>query len=145
MIKYLLIFCLLLANNVTFARELPNFEQFIKILGKLESGNKDMAIGDNGKAISRYQIWEACYIDAREYDKSIKFSYQSITNEVNARKVVKAYISRYSKTDNFEDWARLWNGGPGWKKATGKKKENLDKYVKKFRIIQHEIGLSKAE
>lgn len=126
--KYLFLFCLFSLNLAVFGRELPNFEQFTQILGKLESNNNDFALGDKGKALGRYQIWRVCYLDAKEYDKSITFSYESLTNKVNSDKVVKAYISRYCKENNFESWARLWNGGPNWKKKLNK----TDLYWKKF-------------
>lgn len=135
MSKFCLIFCLILINFHSFGRELSNFNQFLIILGKLESNNNDFAVGDNGKSISRYQIQLKCYQDATNFNKSIQFSYNSLTNRANAEIVVKAYISRYSKNNSFEEWARLWNGGPAWKKATGQKKKNLDIYWKKFEKI----------
>lgn len=128
MIKFFLIFGLLLINNSIFGCELTNFNQFLIILGKLESNNNDFAVGDNGKSISRYQIQLNCFLDAKKYDKTIQFSYNSLTNRANAEKIVKAYISRYSKENDFESWARLWNSGPGWKQ----KKNKTDLYWRKF-------------
>lgn len=128
MIKYV-IFGLFLTNLTLFGRDLPNFDKFIQILGQIESNNNDLAVGDNGKSISRYQIQRAAYLDAKNYDKSITFSYNSLTNKANADKVVKAYISRYCKENDFESWARLWNSGPNWKN----KKHLTEKYWSKFK------------
>ncbi len=132
MIKNLLIIiCFFILNNVVFGRDLPDFPRFLQILGQLESNNNDFAVGDNGKSISRYQIQLKCYRDATNYDKSIDFSYKSLTNQVNAARIVKAYISRYCKENDFESWARCWNSGPGWKN----KKELTNNYLKKFNKI----------
>lgn len=104
-------------------------DNFLYSLGKIESNNNDYAVGDRGKSISRYQIHYSCYLDAKDYDKSINFSYQSLTNKENADKVVKAYILRYCPKGSCEDWARLWNSGPNWRNKT-----NLtDNYVRKFK------------
>lgn len=135
MIKIKPFFCLFLLFFVcfsSFGRDLNKIDEFLTILGKLESNNNDFAVGDNGKSVSRYQIQLNCYIDATNFNKSITFSYQSLTNEANARIIVKSYISRYSKTNDFEEWAKLWNGGPNWGKAAGQKKKNLDIYWRKF-------------
>jgi len=135
MIKNYLIISFFLLNLQGFSRDLVNFNSFLTILSKLESSDNDGAIGDNGKSISRYQIQKACYLDAKEYDKSIDFNYESLTNKLNAARVVKAYISRYSKTNNFEEWARLWNSGPNWRN----KKELTNKYWLKFQQISKKI------
>lgn len=135
MIKKLLFISFILVNLQGFSRELPDFERFTKILGILESNENDLAIGDHGKSISRYQIQKACYLDAKEYDKSIVFSYESLTNKLNAARIVKAYCMRYEKqaclNGDFEILARLWNSGPGWRD----KKSKTNKYVIKFNNI----------
>jgi hypothetical protein len=138
MIKYLLIFALFILNNSVFARELINFDNFLITLGCLESNNNDFAVGDKGKSISRYQIQRECYLDAREYDKSIQFSYESLTNKINADQIVKAYILRYSNNNSFEEWARLWNAGPKWRN----KKKLTNNYWNKFKEIQNKLSLT---
>lgn len=105
--------------------------KFIEIIGKIESNNNDFAVGDKGKAISRFQIWEIYYKDAKNYDKSINFSYSSLTNKNNAVKVMTAYLNRYAreavKNNDFEKLARIHNGGP-----LGYKKQSTIKYWQKF-------------
>jgi hypothetical protein len=133
MIKKYLIFGLFSINIACFCAQSADFKQFIKILGVLESNNNDFAIGDNKKSISRYQIQLNCYLDAKKYDKTIDFPYKSLTNEVNARKVVKAYLFKYGPNGDFETWARLWNSGPNWKN----KKEKTNKYYNRFVKILH--------
>lgn len=143
MIKYLLILSLIFANSLGFSRDLPNFEKFLDILGTLESRNNDFAVGDGGKAISRYQIWRVCYQDAKEYDKSIKFDYLSLTNRIHADKVVTAYCKRYESlawlNNDYESLARLINGGPNWRNKTSQAKINLDNYWKKFQLTASKI------
>lgn len=113
-----------------------DFDQFCKILSKLESNDNDYALGDNGKALGRYQIWESYYQDARVFDKTISFPYYSLTNKVNSEKVIKAYLERYCKGNRtWEDMARCHNSGPSWKK----KKHLTDKYIKKFLAISKQI------
>lgn len=70
--------------------------------------------GDNGKAIGMYQIWKAYWIDACEYDPSLKAGkYEDCrTDEKYARRVVIAYLSRYGKGKSAKDLARIHNGGP---------------------------------
>lgn len=139
MLKYL-VFCFVFVCFSGFSASKPNIielnKQFVQIIGKIESNNNDFAIGDKGKAISRYQIWEICYLDAKNYDKSIKFEYSSLTNKEYAIKVITAYLNRYERkaiqNNDFESLARCWNGGPNWRKKTGKAKINLENYWKKF-------------
>lgn len=119
-----------------FAAEKPNLLEFRRILSIKESGNDDFAVGDNGKAISRYQIWRVCYQDAKEFDKSITFSYESLTNKANSDKVIDAYIKRYEPRGGFEEWAKLINGGPNWRNKTGEPKKRLVKYWADFQKIK---------
>lgn len=117
-----------------------NLNNFLSILSKIESNNNDHAAGDNGKALGRYQIHRGCFKDAQEYDKYLKvFKYEDVTNKYVADKVVMAYINRYEKGGTYEAWAKLWNGGPNWRKAAGQKKKNLDNYYYKFKKIQNKI------
>lgn len=133
--KVIIIVSIFSLNYAVFGRDLPDFERFIQILGQLESNNNDFAVGDKGKSISRYQIQRNCYLDAKEYDKNIQFSYESLTNKQNAAQIVKSYISRYCKENDYESWARCWNSGPGWKN----KKELTNNYWLKFQKISKKI------
>lgn len=134
MIKYLLISLLFISNNGYSRDFLPIPTNFSQIIGVIESNNNDFAIGDKGKALGRYQIWLICYQDCTNYDKSISFSYQSLTNKGNSDQIMKVYLNKYGrdliKSNDFISLARLWNAGPNWK-------NNLDKttnYVRKFKM-----------
>lgn len=130
--KFVLILSLFILNNVYSKDLLPLNPKFVAAIAQIESKNNDLAVGDNGKALGKFQIWRVCYQDAAEYDKSINFSYESLTNSSNSEKVLKAYLNRYGynliKNNDFESLARLWNSGPNWKN----KLEKTNKYVEKF-------------
>lgn len=92
----------------------------------VESGGNDNAVGDGGKAIGPYQIWEGYWKDALEHDPSIGGSYENCYERKYAERVVQAYMDRYATERRLgheptdEDIARIHNGGPNGhkKKAT---------------------------
>lgn len=121
----LIIFLIFLSVFPAFSADLLKLNpKFVNAIGIVESNNRDSAIGDNGKSISRYQIQRAAYLDAKEFNKSIKFSYESLTNRANALIVMESYLNRYAreaiKKNDFESLARLWNSGPNWKNKKNK-------------------------
>jgi len=109
---------------------------FIETLGIVESDNNDNAVGDNGNALGRYQIWKIYWQDAVEFDPSIGGEYEDVTNPDYARKIVEAYMSRYATKKRlgheptFEDMARIHNGGPN-----GHKKDSTDIYWNRFEPV----------
>ena len=108
---------------------------------EVESGCDSSAVGDGGKAIGAYQIWESYWIDACNYSKnddlSLDDGYESCLDKGYAEKVVLTYWKRYAnerrlgRKPTLEDRARMHNGGPRAVWAKGKKKQNLDRYWKK--------------
>ena len=102
-------------------------DKFLFTLGQIESNNNDSAVGDGGKAIGRYQIWESYYKDAKAFDKTINFPYSALTNKANSDKVVKAYLNRYGKNKSLIEMARIHNGGPN-----GHKKSATLNYATRF-------------
>lgn len=81
----------------------------------VESRHDDEAVGDNGKALGRYQIHRAYWMDAVEFDPTLSTrNYESVKDPEYARKVVIAYFNRYGSTHRYSplDLARLHNGGP---------------------------------
>lgn len=130
MIKYLLILSIFSFNLIGFGRELSNFNQFWEVLTQLESSNNPKAVGDNGLAIGIAQIHRVYW-----QDSGVPGKYEQCFDINYSKKIVYAYLLRYSKTDNFEEWARLHNGGCNWKKKKGQAKKNLDSYWAKFSVI----------
>jgi hypothetical protein len=80
----------------------------------VESGDREIVPdGDGGRAIGPYQIWKVYYLDACEYDPSLRArGYEACRDEAFARRVVIAYMSRYGRGKSAEDLARIHNGGP---------------------------------
>jgi len=80
----------------------------------VESGDRvNVPDGDNGRAIGPYQIWKVYYLDACEYDPSLRArGYEACRDEAFARRVVIAYMSRYGRGKSAEELARIHNGGP---------------------------------
>jgi soluble lytic murein transglycosylase-like protein len=101
--------------------------KLLAAIRQVESGGNDNAVGDQGRAIGPYQVWEIYWKDAVEYDKTIGGSYKDCYNPEYAKRVVIAYLSRYApKNATAEDLARIHNGGP-----SGHKKSATIKYWKK--------------
>jgi len=89
---------------------------FLDALAQVESSGKDDAVGDNGKAIGRMQIWEIYWKDAMAKCPKIGGSYQDCTTKTYAERIVVAYLLRYAPNAvASKDWqtlARIHNGGP---------------------------------
>ena len=93
----------------------------LNALAVVESNNNDMAVGDNGRAIGRFQIWEIYWHDAVAFAPCIKGEYKDVTDKDYAERIITAYLLRYAKesveSKDFERLARIHNGGPkGYKK-----------------------------
>ena len=91
-----------------------NAAELVDAIHQVESSGstKTNIVGDGGKAIGPLQIHKAAWIDATQYDKSIKGSYQDCYKLDYSKKVFFAYIKRYGKGKSIEQQARIWNGGP---------------------------------
>ena len=93
-----------------------NLRPFLDALAQVESQGKDDAVGDNGKAIGRMQIWEIYWKDAMAKCPKIGGEYKDCTQKVYAERIVTAYLLRYAKSAvESKDWqtlARIHNGGP---------------------------------
>lgn len=119
----------------------------LNALAVVESNNNDAAVGDNGRAIGRYQIWEIYWHDAVEFCPSLKGEYQDVRSKDYAERIITAYLLRYARDavecKDFEQLARIHNGGPKGhkKKATlkywNRVRENLE--VPKRRFIYWKI------
>jgi len=98
-------------------------------------GDQSKAIGDSGKAIGPLQIHRAYFIDAKQYDKSLrKYKYEDVKDFEIAKKVFYAYMKRYATKKRLgreptdEDISRIHNGG-----LNGYKKKSTKKYWRKVK------------
>jgi hypothetical protein len=88
-------------------------DALLDAIRQVESGGDDRAVGDNGRAIGPYQIWRAYWIDACEYDPSLRDrGYEACFDAEYSRRVVIAYLSRYGQGKSAKELARIHNGGP---------------------------------
>lgn len=110
---------------------------FLDALAKVESNHNDDAIGDKGKAIGRYQIWQVYWSDAIEYVPAIKGEYNDVKSKDYAERIIVAYLIRYAraavKAKDWETLARIHNGGPkgARKNATIKYWEKVERALAK--------------
>ena len=111
-------------------------DNLLAAIRQVESGGNDQAVGDNGKALGPYQIWQPYWQDACEYG-GVNWLYNKTNafNEPKARQVVIWYWLRYMPTNpcSAEILARIHNGGPkGYKKKTTLKYwKKVEKELKK--------------
>ncbi len=109
-------------------------ERMLDAIKQVEcSGVENPPDGDGGKAIGNFQIWYAYWVDAVQFDKTIGGTYQDCRKPEYARKVVRAYLTRYGgKNATAEVYSRIHNGGPkGHKKsATLKYWRKIQKHLK---------------
>jgi len=106
----------------------------------VESSRGKTLVGDGGKAIGPYQIWESYWRDAVEFNKTIGGSYTDCMDKAYSEKVIRAYWARYApKGATLEQLARIHNGGCGIlskehsiKEKDRKAWDNTTKYWKKI-------------
>jgi hypothetical protein len=95
-----------------------NLTNLITALIAVESGGRDSAIGDQGRALGPLQIHKAVVVDVNRLTGS-NYRHQDMTNRAQARAVCEAYLKHWGKGKTTEEQARIWNAGPqGHKKKT---------------------------
>lgn len=90
---------------------------WLDAIAQVESGGRDDAVGDGGKAIGRYQIWRVYWQDAVAHCPTLKDArYEDVTERVYAERVLVAYMLRYCAQavadKDYERLSRVHNGGP---------------------------------
>jgi hypothetical protein len=100
-------------------------DELLNAICMVESGcDPNVEDGDNGKSIGRMQIQLPYFSDAKEFDKTIDFSYEDCrTSYEKSKRVVRAYMQRYAPDNaTAEQIARVHNAGP---RALSKKRIHL--------------------
>lgn len=110
-------FLIVVCTACTLAVAQPS-DRLLDAIRQVESGGRDL-VGDGGKAIGPYQIHRAYWQDAVESDKTLGGTYTDCHSEAYARRVVRAYLTRYGKGRTDEQMARIHNGGCGILKRVG--------------------------
>jgi len=115
--------------------------RILDTLRAVETGcerDPDAAVGDGGKALGAYQVWRVYWVDACEYDPSLRArGYQAVTDREYAERVVIAYLSRYARDWSIDTIARIHNGGPA---GATKRRKATDCYAAKARRAFDEIN-----
>ncbi len=118
-------------------------DSILPLISKIESNNDDTAIGDNGKAYGRLQIWNIAVQDVnRVY--GTKYTHEQMHDYAMAKEVfkltlkhgIKVYKEKHGVMPKEEDVVRMWNGGV-YKGYTNAKTE---KYWKKYKKEKEERG-----
>lgn len=90
--------------------------ELLNAIGVVESLNCDDAVGDNGFAKGRFQIWEVYWKDAVQYAPAIGGRYLDVFDRTYAERIVVAYWMRYAEgaieSGKWDILARIHNGGP---------------------------------
>jgi len=108
--------------------------RILDTLQRVETGGErdpDLAVGDGGKALGAYQVWRVYWVDACEYDPTLRErGYEAVTDREYAERVVIAYLSRYARDWSIDTIARIHNGGPA---GATKRRKATDGYAVKAR------------
>lgn len=123
--KNKLILLIFVFSILSARAEIKLNNKFVNAIIQVESSGNNIARGDkvNGKylALGCAQIHYVFFLDAAQYDKTINFSYSSLTNRANSIKVMTAYLNRYGqryiKLNDFKSLALLFHCGPNWKNS----------------------------
>jgi hypothetical protein len=93
----------------------PLLERTLDAIMQVESGGRDHAVGDSGKALGAYQIHREYWTDGTRL-LGVRWPYSDAVDRTRARAVARAYITYYTRLGRHracpETWARIHNGGP---------------------------------
>jgi len=101
-------------------------KNLLRAISKVESNNKELAVGDSGKAYGAFQLHKI-YIDDVNRFSAKKYRRTDAFNKKLAEEIVVKYLQHYGKryeritgqSASREVLARIHNGGPdGWKKSS---------------------------
>ena len=114
-----------------------------RAIWKVESNCRTGEIwGDNHTSAGAFQIGKPYFTDSK-----IKGKWPDAVFDLDTSvRCFRAYMKRYAKPSRIpegmtkaEAMARMHNGGPAALRATGKKKENLDRYWSKVQKALKEL------
>ena len=113
---FFLTFSVLLANNPQINAQNTNFNQFLNILSKIESGGNIKAYNKSEDAKGIYQIRKLYFLDAQKFNNQLnKYTHDDCFNIEVSKLVVISYLNKYCKNGSMEQLARCHNSGPNYK------------------------------
>ena len=106
-------------------------ERLLDAIRQVESSGGLYNVGDGGKAVGPYQLWQI-YVDDVNRIAGTHYTYADRSDEAKSRQMVRIYLGHYGKGKSQLDQARIHNGGPkGHKKAaTIKYAEKIKQFLK---------------
>ena len=116
-------FCIVFLSISCFCIEID--KSLLRAISKVESNNKELAIGDSGKAYGAFQIHKIYVDDVNRFSVK-KYKHTDAFNKKIAEEIVVKYLQHYGRRYekitgrpvSREALARIHNGGPdGWKKT----------------------------
>lgn len=127
-LKFLMSIFLVVLSFHSYSKE--SMLKLMNAISMVESCNNDNAVGDNGNAVGRFQIWKIVIDDVNQIIGSNKFKYEDRKDCKKSMLICYLYLKHYAlvyekktgKKATNEVMARMWNGGPGgWGKDSTKK------------------------
>lgn len=145
--KFLFVISMVVFSGFVYAVNVS--EELLDAIATVESNNNDKAVGDNGKAIGRYQIWKTYVDEVNRISKIEKlpyhFSYSDRNDADKSRHMVKIYLEFWGrqyerntkKIATQEVLAKIHNGHTFWKRSIDNKEyfRNIEKYWEKVKRI----------
>ncbi|MFA5382231.1 MAG: transglycosylase SLT domain-containing protein [Candidatus Micrarchaeia archaeon] len=99
-------------------------ENLLDAIAIKESNGDSNAVGDNGRALGAFQIWEIYVKDVNRILGEKAFKNTDRLDYYKSRTMTKIYLEHYGKGKSLFDMARIHNGG-----LNGCKKEATRKYA----------------
>jgi hypothetical protein len=101
--------CVMLVSVLSTASAVD--DKLARAISSVESGHNDRAVGDEGRALGRYQAHASA---VKDYNKANRASlrHSDMRDPRKARLVLDWYLGHYGKGRSAVDKARIWNGGP---------------------------------
>ena len=130
------VYVVLALESIGNGADNPLLEKTLDAIMQVESGGRDHAVGDHGKALGAYQIHRAYWTMGTKL-LGVSWPYSDAVDRAKARQVARAYVTHYQKIGCHracpETWCRIQNGGPH-----GTLKGSTIKYWRKVEAVMKE-------
>lgn len=107
-----------------------NFDDLLKAIATVESGNNPSAHNKAEDAVGLYQIRKIYVDDINRILGKPHFSYKNRWSAYKSRLMVGVYLNHYGRGKTIEQLARIHNGGP-----RGHEKKATEKYWLKVKKV----------
>lgn len=104
-------------------------ETLLPALIQVESGGRDTAVGDGGKAVGCLQLWPVMVQDVNRISGK-RYTLADRLDRNKSKEMARIYFRYYGKRWTVEQAARAWNGGV---KSGTLRSRSTDGYWKKVK------------